>query len=108
MQDTVNVGDSVSIETRFYRWTTADPIRKVTADAASGQVVLTKPDGTTTTVLIAAMRHPDTGRYATDQTMSQAGLWQVDWTATLSFNDEDGNARTAPVVKHDEILVANA
>ena len=108
MQDTVNVGDVVSIETRFYRWTTADPIRTITADATSGSVVITKTDATTTTVLIGAMLHPDTGRYATDQTMSQAGLWQVDWTATITFTDEDGNARTAAVVKHDEILVANA
>lgn len=108
MQDTVNVGDVVSIESTFYRWTTADPIRKVPADAASGSVIITKPDATTTTVAVGAMRHPDTGRYATDQTVNQQGIWLIDWNVTLTFTDEDGNSRSATVVKHDELIVAPA
>jgi hypothetical protein len=105
MQDTANVGDVVAFGAQVTRWTTTDPRRRIPVDLASGQVIVTSPSAVAVTTLIAAMRHPDTGRYELDTTMTAAGIWQQDWSGSASFTDEDGNSRTMPWTKHDEVEV---
>jgi hypothetical protein len=106
MQDTISAGDPAAWGVRAWRYTTADPIRKIPIDLTTCTLVITDPAGVQTTSLIGAMRHPGVGRYELDRTHVLAGDYIGDWTLGVAFVDEDGNNRTLVIIKREELYVA--
>jgi hypothetical protein len=84
-----------------------DPTTDLLADATGVSVVITAPDGSTSS---PAVTHPSLGRYQTTYTWAQVGRYSIVWTATGAnagvFSDvvniEDVTAATIGGVSLDE------
>ena len=95
MPDTITVGETYIVGHYAWRWSQTEPIvKKAVSSITVCTVVLTKPDGTTTTTLIGGLLNPEPGRYELAQTATLAGDHVFDWTVTGTYTDENSVLRT--------------